>query len=150
VDSTLDLSVLIYYLCESVHLPTHEHSAFELVHCDLWGPYRTASTCGVFYFPTIVDVYSCAVWVYLLADKQEISTMLHNFFALLERQFHKQVKIFRSDNGTKFTCMKRYFLDHPIIFQTSCTQNGRVERKYRHILDVARALRFQGNLIIKF
>ena len=103
-------------------VPLSEHkanSAFELVHCDLWGPYRTPSTCGAFYFLTIVDDYLCVVWVYLLADKREVSTMLHNFFALLERQFHKQVKIFRSDNETKFTCMKRYFLDRGIIFQTS-------------------------------
>jgi hypothetical protein len=50
--------------------------------------------------------------------------------------------------------MKKYFLEHGIIFQTSCTatpqQNGRVERKHRHILNVARALRFQGNLPIDF
>jgi hypothetical protein len=50
--------------------------------------------------------------------------------------------------------MKSYFLEQGIIFQTSCTgtpqQNGRVERKHRHILNVARALRFQGNLPIEF
>jgi len=127
--------------------PLSEHkisSAFELVHCDLWGPYRTTSTCGAFYFLTIVDDYLRAVWVYLLVDKQELSTMLHNFFALLERQFHKQVKVFISDNDTEFTCMKIYFLDRGIIFQTSCTgtsqQNGIMERKYRHILNVTRAL----------
>ncbi|XP_050896672.1 uncharacterized protein LOC127103459 [Lathyrus oleraceus] len=101
-----------------------------------------------------VDDYSCVVWVYLLTDKREVSTMLHNFLALVERQFNKQVKIFRSDNWTEFICMRKYFLDHGIIFQTSCTgtpqQNGRVERKHRHILNVARALRFQGNLPIKF
>ena len=95
------------------------------------GPYRTPSTCGAFYFLTMVDDYSRVVWVYLLAHKREVSTMLHNFSALLERQFHKQVKIFISDNETEFTCMKRYFLDRGIIFQTSCIgipqQNGRVE-----------------------
>jgi len=99
-------------------------------------------TC-VFYFLTIVDDYSCVVWIYLLAYKR------------VERQIHKQIKIFRSDNETEFTCMKIYFLDRGIIFQTSCTgipqQNGRVERNHRHILNVVRALRFQGNLpIIKF
>ncbi|PNX95257.1 retrovirus-related Pol polyprotein from transposon TNT 1-94 [Trifolium pratense] len=43
---------------------------------------------------------------------------------------------------------------HGIEFQTSCSrtpqQNGRVERKHRHILNIARALRFQGNLPISF
>lgn len=50
---------------------------------------------------------------------------------MIERQFNKQVKIVQTDNGTKFTCMKQYFLDHGIIFQTSYVetpkQNGRVE-----------------------
>jgi len=23
---------------------------FELIHCDLWGPYRTAASCGAYYF----------------------------------------------------------------------------------------------------
>jgi len=62
--------------------------------------------------------------------------------------------MFTSNNGIKFTCMKRYFLDHGIIFQTSCIetpqQNRRVKRKHRHILNMAQALRFQGNLPIKF
>ena len=29
---------------------------FELIHCDLWGSYRTPSTCSAHYFLTIVDV----------------------------------------------------------------------------------------------
>ena len=59
----------------------------------------------------------------------------------------------RSDNGTKFACLKQYFLDHGIIHQKSCSgtpqQNGRVERKHGHILNIARALRFQGKLPIR-
>nr|KYP63606.1 Retrovirus-related Pol polyprotein from transposon TNT 1-94 [Cajanus cajan] len=137
--------------------PLSEHKAnniFDLIHCDLWGPYKSPSSCGAFYFMTIVDDYSRSVWIYLLADKREVFQMLLNFFSLIKTQFDKHIKIFRSDNGTEFTCMKNYFFEHGIIFQTSCVgspqQNGRVERKYRHILNVARALRFQANLPINF
>ena len=103
---------------------------------------------------TIVDYNSRSVWIYLLANKKEVPRMLMSFFALVKRQFDKEVKIFRSDNGTEFLSMKNYFSEQGIFFQTSCVgtpqQNGRVERKHRHILNVARALRFQGNLPIKF
>jgi len=127
---------------------------FELIHCDLWGPYRTPSSCGASYFLTIVDNFSRIVLISLLIDKKEVTRTLINFFAMVERQYNRRVKIVRSDNGTEFRCMKGYFLKQGIMFQTSCIgtpqQNGRVERKHRHILNVARALRFQGNLPIEF
>ena len=34
---------------------------FELIHVDLWGPYRDLSSCGDVYFLTIVDNFSRAV-----------------------------------------------------------------------------------------
>lgn len=50
--------------------------------------------------------------------------------------------------------MQDYFLANGILFQKSCVgtpqQNGRVERTHKHILNVARALRFQGGLPIDF
>lgn len=127
---------------------------FDLIHCDLWGPYRTSSTCGSRYFLTIVDDYSRAVWLYLMSDKTNVSTHLRQFISLSLRQFEKKVKVIRSDNGTEFMCLSQYFLDQGILHETSCVatpqQNGRVERKHQHILNVARALRFQAGLPIDF
>ena len=127
---------------------------FYLIHCDLWGPYKTPSSCGASYFLTIVDDCSRAVWIYLLKEKTEVSVTLKKNFTLVERQYNKCVKMVRSDNGTEFMCLKHYFIQQGILHQTSCVgtpqQNGRVERKHRHILNVARSLRFQGNLPIKF
>ena len=127
---------------------------FELIHVDLWGPYRTQSVCGAYYFLTVVDDYSRGVWVFLLADKTQVQQTLKNFIALVSRQFDKDVKTVRSDNGTEFTSMKGFFASSGIVHQTSCVgtpqQNGRMERKHRHILNIARALMFQGKLPTEF
>lgn len=60
----------------------------------------------------------------------------------------------RNDNVTKFYCLRDYFLANGIVFQSSCVgtpqENGRVEKKYRDILDVAQPLRFQGKLSLYF
>lgn len=127
---------------------------FGLIHVDVWGPYRVPSSNGSVYFLTILDDYSRALWTYLLLAKSEVKTVLRNFCAYAEKQFNKSVKIVRSDNGTEFTCLRSYFGEKGIIYQTSCVatpqQNGRVERKHRHILNVARALLIQAKLLIKF
>lgn len=72
--------------------------------------------------------------------------MMLNFHAMVESQYHKQVKIIQSDNGIEFPCMKNYFLEQGIVFQCSCVktphQNCRVERKHKHILNIERVLRF--------
>ena len=128
--------------------------SFQLIHCDVWGPYRTPSYSGARYFLTIVDDYSRGVWVYLMTDKSETQKHLKDFIALVERQFDTEIKTVRSDNGTEFLCMREYFLHKGIAHETSCVgtphQNGRVERKHRHILNIARALRFQSYLPIQF
>jgi len=68
---------------------------------------------------------------------------------MADRQFRKPVRSIRSDNGTEFMCHTSYFQEHGILHETSCVdtpqQNARVERKHRHILNVARTCLFQGN-----
>ncbi|XP_070039220.1 uncharacterized protein [Nicotiana tomentosiformis] len=64
--------------------------------------------------------------------------------------------LLRLDNGTEFFNSKcsALFSDLGIIHQSSCPytpqQNGTVERKHRHILEVARALRIQSSVPIRF
>ena len=94
--------------------------AFELIHVDLWGPYREPSSCGAVYFLTIVDDFSRAVWIHLLLEKSEVKTVLPNFCALAQRQFGRSVQTVRSDNGTEFMCLSKYFSANGIIHQTSC------------------------------
>lgn len=133
---------------------SHSSVLFSLVHCDVWGPYRTPSSPGASYFLTLVDACSRCVWVYLMKNKTEVSSIIPNFIAMASTQFNKTIARFRSDNGTKFTCLRPYSLSKGIGFETSCVrtpqQNGKVERKHRHILNVTCAIRFQAHLPLKF
>ncbi|KAJ4758369.1 Retroelement pol polyprotein-like [Rhynchospora pubera] len=130
--------------------------SFELIHCDIWGPFRVSSHCGAHYFLTIVDDFTRAVWVYLMAEKSETCHLLKSFCKMAQTQFGKFVKFVRSDNGLEFKSrqMNQFYMECGILHQTSCVftpqQNGRVERKHRHILNVARALRFQSGLPLEF
>ncbi|GKV43433.1 hypothetical protein SLEP1_g50721 [Rubroshorea leprosula] len=129
---------------------------FALIHCDIWGRYATSSFTGAHYFLTIVDDFSRCTWVYLLKHKSEAALYLVNFCNMVETQFETHVQQMRSDNGKEFTegLVKDFCQKKGILQQTSCVntpqQNGVVERKHRHLLEVARALCFQANLPLKF
>ena len=129
---------------------------FELIHYDIWGLYKIPSSCGAHYFLTIVDYFSRGVWVYLMKEKSETEKYIKLFVAMIKTQFDKVVKIIRIDNGSEFKSrsIRGFYAQCGMIHQTSCVetpqQNGRVERKHRHLLNVARALRFQAKLPLCF
>ncbi|KAJ0703042.1 putative RNA-directed DNA polymerase [Helianthus annuus] len=142
-----------------VPFPLSDHKSKgigDIVHLDLWGPYRVASYEGYKYFLTIVDDYSRSVWCYLIKNKMEVFENLKDFYELVLTQFKTKIKVFRSDNGTEFVNnqMNSFFKEKGIIHQTSCSytpqQNGVAERKHRHLLNIARALMFQGGLPLRF
>ncbi|XP_074302927.1 uncharacterized protein LOC141637261 [Silene latifolia] len=89
-------------------------------------------------------------------ETYQVPGLFRDFLAYVFTQFNKTVKTVRSDNGTEF--LQQYcselFKSKGIVHQTSIVgtpqQNGRVERKHRHLLETARALKIQGNLPIKF
>ncbi|KAK9055092.1 hypothetical protein SSX86_026172 [Deinandra increscens subsp. villosa] len=136
------------------HIKTKE--SFELLHCDIWGKYRTPSFSGANYFLTIVDDFTRSVWVFLIKHKSDASRHLIDFHKMVENQFEKRIKRIRCDNGGEFTStlMTDFYKKQGILLETTCPhtpqQNGVVERKHRHLLETARALRFEANIPKKF
>lgn len=158
LSSTLSLKSLSHNVCDICPLAKQKHqpyhaslshvdNIFDLIHCDVWGPFNPVSVTGHKYFLTIVDDHSRFVWTYLLSSKSDVGSVLHQFMSQIQTQFQTSVKILRCDNGTEF--------HHPLLFnkfgisiQHSCVkspqQNARVEKKHQHLLNVARSLFFQS------
>ena len=135
-------------------ISTHISSApFDLIHCDLWGPFATCTIEGYKYFLTIVDDFSRCTWVYLLKLKSDTQFVIPNFANMVKTQFNISIKTIRSDNGTEFY-LKDFFHSNGILHQLTCVdtpqQNAIVERKHQHILNVARALKFQSHVPLCF
>lgn len=81
---------------------------FNLMHYDLWGPYRVLASCGANYFFTTVDDCSRAVWIYLLKGKHEVAYVLKNSISMIKRQFEKDVKTITSDNDNGFVFERKF------------------------------------------
>lgn len=109
-----------------------------------------------YYFLTIVDDYSRFTWVYLLQLKSEVIVVLKQFLYMIQNQFGMMVKVLRSDNGSEFFNSKcnDFLKTLGIQHQSSCPytpqQNGTMERKHRQILNIARPLRFQAMIPLRY
>ncbi|XP_059295665.1 uncharacterized protein LOC132049003 [Lycium ferocissimum] len=100
---------------------------------------------------------SRGTWTFLLTVKNNAFPILKNFLCIVERQFDVKVKKIRSDNALelgKGIQESNFLQSQGIIHETSCTatpqQNGIVERKHRHLLEISRALLFQSKLPISY
>ena len=82
--------------------------------------------------------------------RSKLLQIYSNFAKIVETQFSKRVKNFQSYNALEYTqyAFKAILCSYDIIHQLTCSdtfqQNGRTERKVRHILDTVRALLFWG------
>lgn len=131
------------------HSMTQSSSAFELRYL---GPYRVPIKENYRFFLTIMDDCSGATWIYLLKYKSQSLTTLRTFLSFVRTQFGVEIKQIRFDNALVFDSgpCQVFFAEKDIHHQTTCIdrpqQNGVDERKHRHILEIARSLRFQSGL----
>jgi hypothetical protein len=132
---------------------TISQCSFDLVHVDIWGPFSIQSINGSRFFLTIVDDFSRYTWIYLMHSKYQTRSIVQSFFTMVATQFNIKIKTLRSDNGVEF-CMDDLFSQQGTLHQLSCVetpqQNSVVERKHQHLINVARALRFQAHLPFRF
>nr|GFC65305.1 retrovirus-related Pol polyprotein from transposon TNT 1-94 [Tanacetum cinerariifolium] len=120
-------------LCSSCELGKAKRKSFHtkltpsskrrlhLLHMDLCGPMRVASINGKRYVLVIVDDYSRYTWTHFLRSKDETPEVLIDFLRLVHRGLQTQVRVVRTDKGTKFMnqTLYAYFAAEGIQHQTS-------------------------------
>ena len=78
--------------------------------------------------------------------RSELLQVYFNFAKMVETQFSKRIKIFRSNNALKYTqyafqvILYSYGTAHQLTCPDTSQQNGGAEQKLHHILDTIRAL----------
>ena len=65
----------------------------DLVHLDVWGPYKITSVGGYRFFLTVVDDFTRATWVYLLKSKDEVFFHVQIFLNVLQHQLSLRSKL---------------------------------------------------------
>ncbi|RDX63837.1 Copia protein, partial [Mucuna pruriens] len=114
----------------------------------MWGP-TSNSISWVKWFVSFINDCTHVKWIFLIKHKSKVCQIFVDFFYLVKNQFNKSIKRLRSDNGTEFVNLEfSKFLKHNgVVHELTCVnipqQNGVVERKICHLLEVARALLFQ-------
>ena len=120
------------------------------------GPFNTTTHNGNKFFVTIVDDCTRMLWLFLIKLKSDVCVVLQNFFVLVQTQFQSKVQIIRTDNGSEFVNVEcnKLFVSRGIVHQRTCMhtpqQNGIAERKQKHLLEIARVIKFQSHIPIKF
>ncbi|KAL4302051.1 hypothetical protein GQ457_10G019450 [Hibiscus cannabinus] len=117
---------------------------FELVVSDLWGPTPISSD-GFFYYVTFIDVFTRYTWLYLVRKKSEVSQCFINFHKLVEVQFGKRIKALQTDGGTEYQSLKNW-----VSCPHTSEQNGKAERKHRHVVETGLSLLAQAALPLKY
>ncbi|RVW98628.1 Retrovirus-related Pol polyprotein from transposon TNT 1-94 [Vitis vinifera] len=160
-------STLSSLSCESCQLGKHTRvsfpkrlnnrakSPFELVHTDVWGPCRTASTLGFQYFVTFIDDYSRCTWLFLMKNRAELFSIFQKFYAEIQTQFNISIRVLRSDNAREyFSAIYFIYVSSWDFHQSSCAhtpqQNGVAERKNRHLVETARTILLHSNVPFRF
>jgi Integrase core domain/GAG-pre-integrase domain len=110
-------------------------NCFDVIHSDVWEPFRVGSSSGFYWFVTFIDCCNRVTWLFLMHSKSEVPDCFYNFHKMIETQYGKRVKVLLSDNGTKYTnkSMQDFLRSEGIIHQTTCVntpkQNGVAERE---------------------
>jgi hypothetical protein len=106
------------------------------------------------YYVSFIDGYSKFTWLYLLHKKSDVFKFFLKFQSLVERMFNKKIIPVQSDWGGEFEHVNSYFhkldITHQVSYPHTHQQNGVVQRKHRHIVEMGLALLAHASIALKY
>jgi len=131
---------------------THVSSKpLEMIHLDVWTT-KTKSIRRCKYYMSFIDDHTRKVWVYFMKHKGEVFQHFLNFKAMVKKEKGVNIKCLRFDGRGEYFSneFSEYLKEHGIQRKYSCNyspqQNGVVERKNMHIVEIACAMLNEKNL----
>lgn len=116
----------------------------QLHFADIWGPSLLVSRGDFRYYLSFVDDYSRFTWLFPLKCKSDVISVFPSFKHNVELLLNTKIKATQFDNGGEFQALTRVLHTFGISHRLSCPyahrQNGTVECKHRHILEIGLAL----------
>ena len=138
----------------SSHSSTSVYSPLELIFTDLWGPSHLTSDSGFKYYVSFVDAFSRYTWILPIKTKAETTSVFQNFKSSVELQLNIKIKCVQSDRGVEYrpfaALLASYGISHRLICPHIHHQNGVVEKKHRHIVDLGFTLLRHATLPLQF
>jgi hypothetical protein len=125
----------------------------ELVFSDVWG--RVVESVGRYkYYVSFIDDFSKFTWIYLIRKKSDVFQAFQSFKTHVERQFERRILVVQTDWGGEYEKLNPFLKQIGIAHHVSCPhahqQNGSVERKHRHIVEIGLALLAKATMPLKF
>ena len=74
----------------------------DYIHTDIWGPTKTVSIGGNYYFMSFIYDYSKRYWVYTMKHKGNILELFVEWKSNMEINTRRKIKVLRSDNGREY------------------------------------------------
>lgn len=126
----------------------------ELTHTDLWGPSPIQSINGLNYYIAFLDDYYRYTWIFPLKIKGDAFAVFKQFKTQVENQHDTTIKTLRCDGGGEFKPIIHFSRENCIEIQIYCpytsAQNGRVEQKHWHVVEIDLALLVQVKMPLHY
>ena len=125
-----------------------------MIHTDLWGPAPIPSTKGHRYYIFFVDDKTRYTWLFPITTKYQALDIFIIFKKTNRKPTECKDQNTTNRHGGEFRIFELYLKKEVIILRHSYPypyeQNGKIERKHRHIVETGLTLLAQAKMPLKY